>query len=315
MIDQQGSNGEREGASAQRRRYVFYAVGIVVAILAAGFSSVWLGGQIVFQPPDEAAILGRLQQMLLFAVAIERSVEVYLSLSDQNGPDRHDPGEAGVRPGAAAPAALAALVLGLALALVGMRLLDTVGTVQPDASWIVGAIWGGVDVLVSAGLMAGGSALVHEMAELIRGGLLRANRTMSPAGAALAASLAPTFTVTVERTAADRGRLRFEHGGVRVDAPAFWDPQKRIAAGNYRGCSKTRMATKTDSVTGEQRPAIFLPTAVAPDTGNNTIFIHEGSDPGWSDGCIVLPRDDMMRMWNAVHPPDARNVTVEVRDP
>ena len=73
------------------------------------------------------------------------------------------------------------------------------------------------------------------------------------------------------------------------------------------------MATKKDSVTGKNRPAIFLPTAVAPDTNKNTIFIHEGKNSGWSDGCIVLPRDEMMRMWNSIEK-DAKNVTVQVID-
>ncbi len=101
---------------------------------------------------------------------------------------------------------------------------------------------------------------------------------------------------------------------MQIETTCWWDAKNRIPGGTYADCSKTRMATKTDSVTGEARPGIFLPSAVAPDTGKATIFIHEGKDPSWSDGCLVIERAQMMRLWNAIQPADARNVTVEVTD-
>lgn len=111
----------------------------------------------------------------------------------------------------------------------------------------------------------------------------------------------------------DKGRLLFTYGGVSVDSDCWWDLERKITAGTYQQCSATRMATKEDSVTGDRRPGIYLPTALAPDTGNKTIFIHEGNNASWSDGCIVLPRDQMMRIWNVI-PKDAQNVTVSVTD-
>lgn len=124
---------------------------------------------------------------------------------------------------------------------------------------------------------------------------------------------AAAYEIKVVRSGTDKGRLTFSGGGVSVDEVCWWDPDRKIAIGTYAQCSATRMATKTDSVTGEKRPGIFLPTAVAPDTGKHTIFIHEGKDPSWSDGCIVLPRDQMMKMWDVIEK-DARNVTVKVTD-
>jgi len=120
------------------------------------------------------------------------------------------------------------------------------------------------------------------------------------------------YEIEVKRTGADSGTLEFTHDGVSVISKCFWDAENRISSGIYSNCSATRMTTKKDSVTGQNRPGVYLPAATSPKTGANDIFIHEGPDPSWSDGCIVLPRDQMMRIWKAVDPKDGRNVTVQV---
>lgn len=94
----------------------------------------------------------------------------------------------------------------------------------------------------------------------------------------------------------------------------LWDPDVKIASGTYVKCSKTHMKSKKDSVTGELRPGIYLPDAVVPGTDNHSIFIHEGKDASWSDGCIVLDRDRMLAMWNEIIPSDGMNITVKVVD-
>jgi hypothetical protein len=58
------------------------------------------------------------------------------------------------------------------------------------------------------------------------------------------------------------------------------------------------MTNKKDSVTGGARPGIFLRV---PGSG---IFIHEGTSPSWSAGCIVIQRDVMLRIWNYLYSKD-----------
>ena len=208
------------------------------------------------------------------------------------------------------------------VALSGVRIIEAIGAMQGGGA-VMNAVAAGADIVISGGLMAGGAALFHEIAETLRGTIRQVSRAVSgrrDAGAATAAqpdsvtSQATVYEITVTRETTDTGRLTFSHGGVMVSTTCWWDPGNAIGTGNYTACSKTRMATKRDSVTGLQRPGIFLPSAVSPRTGRTEIFIHEGRDPSWSDGCIVIDRDEMMRMWNHIEPSDGMNVTVRVSD-
>ncbi|MCG7927705.1 MAG: hypothetical protein JAY67_19470 [Candidatus Thiodiazotropha taylori] len=294
---------------------IFLAVA-AVATLALGWITVTLGDPVSFKENLWDTIASRLELLLVVAVLIERSVEVYLYATDNNGPNRFARGgEEPYRTPATKRAAIAAIALGVVLAVVGVRVLDA--AVSTAITGIQAWLWTGADVIISAGLLAGGSVLVHELMELLRGGLDLGTRAIrgekrTPV-APIAPAIASEYQVKVRRTSNDMGKLTFNENGVNVDSDCWWDPNVRITAGTYTGCSATRMASKEDSVTGEKRPGIFLPTAVAPDTRANTIFIHEGKDATWSDGCIVLPRDDMMRMWNSIEK-NARNVTVQVID-
>ncbi|MHC4400795.1 MAG: peptidoglycan-binding domain-containing protein [Planctomycetota bacterium] len=119
-----------------------------------------------------------------------------------------------------------------------------------------------------------------------------------------------TLKALNEKTGRGKGTLTFSSGGVSVNTTCWWDPDNVINKGTYKKCSKTRMATKKDSVTKEKRPGIYLPDAISKVTGQRSIFIHEGSNPKWSDGCIVIKRSDLMKMWNAISPADGENVTV-----
>lgn len=290
---------------------------LLAGVLVIGVLGLFFGGTITVKAEWEADFWPRLQAMLIVAVLIERAVEVYLKARDLNGPDRFIARTVDGKD-ATVPATTTGIVLGLLVAFAGLRLLDTVGVPSDSSNKIAGLLWFGVDVVVSGGLMAGGAALFHEVAEALRGGLQRMGNSFAqtpPEARTMAVIPATsTYSIDVKRTSKDQGRLVFEAGSVRVDTDCWWAADKKIAGGIYGDCSKTRMATKKDSVTNENRPAIFLPSAVAPDTGSNSIFIHEGNDPSWSDGCIVLQRAQMMRIWNAISPENARNVTVTIHD-
>lgn len=270
----------------------------------------------------------RLALMMAVAILIERSVEVYLNSTGNNGPDRHADNvypDAELQRIAQALAAKVGLALGLIAAFTGVRLMSVFG--MPDVAsehalfeFLLLGSWYGIDVVISGGLLAGGATIFHEIAELLKGGLARLNRIVAPKSidhftTAFSDSITPEhyYTIEIKRTGLDSGTLSFNNGSIEILTTCWWDPNVKIRPGTYTECSATRMNSKTDSVTGLKRPGIFLPTAVAPDTGKNTIFIHEGKDAGWSDGCIVLSRDEMMKMWNSIEK-NQRNVIVKVVD-
>ena len=304
------------------------AIGVALAVVVVGLTSAYVLSEVRFLDDGSGLLIARLQQMALLALVIERAVEVYLRVADQNGPDRNDPAAAATpQASATQTATFVALVVGILSALLGVRVMDSFIAFASDG-WLAATLWNGVDVLISGALLAGGAVFMHEIVETLVGGVRSINKRVSPAGksnaggpvasgaalTSLATALLPAsaYTISVERTGQDSGRLKFASGAISVDTTCWWDPEVRIAAANYAGCSKTRMDSKTDSVTGEKRPAIYLPQAVVPGTGNRTIFIHEGRDSTWSDGCIVIDRAEMLKLWTAIAPMDGRNVTVNV---
>ncbi len=303
--------------NTQTQKMLAKILGIaLISSIALGWMAHTWGSDIQFAANLWDAIFPRLQVMLVIAVLIERSVEVYLFSTGQNGPDRFSKGTTDPinHNPTTVVAAVTALALGLLVALVGVRVLDVL-LVSPLVG-IHGWIWAGVDIVISAGLMAGGSALVHEVMELLRGTINSGSRVLKKDKAEvqnIAQTSSSEYQVIVERKSSSQGTLKFNEKGVAIESDCWWDPNVKIASGIYNDCSATRMTNKLDSVTGQKRPAIFLPTATAPDTGKNSIFIHEGKDPSWSDGCIVLPRDEMMRMWNVIEK-NEKNVTIQVVD-
>lgn len=130
------------------------------------------------------------------------------------------------------------------------------------------------------------------------------------------------YTIEVIRRAKS-GTLKFQGNGVSVATTCWWDPNVKIDAKTYSGCSATWMSNKTDGRVvcpwdpqkRKLREAIFLGTGV-PVNGrtSNEIFIHKGLDAGWSDGCIVAQDNEVWKIWNAITAKDAANITVVVRE-
>ena len=117
----------------------------------------------------------------------------------------------------------------------------------------------------------------------------------------LGADKARTFTITIKRGAGTEGKLSCAEAKL-TDAPCFWKASKRIPAGTYSGGSATVMETK-----GYQ--AVEIPNV----TGFKGIFIHQGSSPGFSDGCIVTPKENIVTLWKTI-PKDQHNITIIVSD-
>ncbi|MDX1606731.1 MAG: hypothetical protein R3202_11100 [Candidatus Competibacterales bacterium] len=124
-----------------------------------------------------------------------------------------------------------------------------------------------------------------------------------------------TYTINVERSA-DKGRLTFKHGSVAVDTTCWWDKDVKVDPGEYTSYA-TRMATKTDGHDGGKREAIWLGPSVP--VNNNArkakgIFIHKGTGPSWSDGCIIIVESELIKIWQAITPKEQANVKVIVTD-
>ncbi len=142
--------------------------GLVVLVAVAGFLAAAVDGSVALVDDAQlGGIVRKLQLMAVIALLIERSVEVYLVVTKQNGPVAYA-GSAEPDP-TARPADRVALSAGMTLAFVfavcGLRVVGPAVMVEPGvARWLVDA----VDVVISAGLMAGGAAVIHEVIEWIR---------------------------------------------------------------------------------------------------------------------------------------------------
>jgi hypothetical protein len=169
---------------------VVIAIFVAAATMGVGIVCYWIGGQFKFDPAATTHLVQRLQQMALLTIVIERAVEVYLGVSQQNGPDRHDPAVDRSSANARRPASIVALTLGILIAIVGVRILDTIGTLTATSIWAT-AIWNGVDVVLSGGLLAGGSFLIHEVTEMISGTIKRVDPSTPKAPADAANVVAP----------------------------------------------------------------------------------------------------------------------------
>ena len=125
------------------------------------------------------------------------------------------------------------------------------------------------------------------------------------------------FEITVKRNG-HSGTMTFASGDLSVSTRCWWDLKVEIdAKSDGYVCYATRLANKRDSETGEKRPGIWFGKNVKYAHGtksSNEIFIHEGSDASWSDGCIVAKRGEVMKIWNAINPKERPNVLVKVID-
>lgn len=97
------------------------------------------------------------------------------------------------------------------------------------------------------------------------------------------------------------GMLSFKVDGKESFSVRFYE-RKPIPAGTYSGCSTTIMATK-------KAKSVFIPGV----KGRKGIFVHPGTKPEHSDGCLVIPSKKMDLIYKTV-PRDKKNVTVVVKD-
>ncbi|MFK7881888.1 hypothetical protein [Roseobacter sp.] len=149
---------------------------LAVAILIIGFVSTRIASGITWKVDGVADVLTQLQYLGVLAVLIERSVEVFLNATGRNGALRTDmpklEGQIKVaaeqsKERANAYATKAGFAIGVILALAGFRLLETMAT--PGDHFFTSVAFRGADIFLTAGLLAGGAALFHEIPEAIRG--------------------------------------------------------------------------------------------------------------------------------------------------
>ncbi len=102
--------------------------------------------------------------------------------------------------------------------------------------------------------------------------------------------------------------LFYNHDDILVSTTCWFERENPIQEKEYICCSATVMGTNRNSM-GQPREAIFLPNN---QTNRAGIFIHMGTSPAWSEGCIVIEEEEILRIWNTIHPKNAGNVTVIV---
>jgi hypothetical protein len=112
------------------------------------------------------------------------------------------------------------------------------------------------------------------------------------------------YLVEVRRRTKDSGTLTFKVDGTTKFTTKCWENAgKRIPAKTYRGCSSTHMHSR-----GWR--SVYLPD---PQTGRRGIFIHGGTKPSHSEGCIVCQSGKVQEIFDTINPTNGKNVTVVVR--
>ena len=181
---------------------------VVAGCLGLGWLGSWVGAEIMPAEGWEESFWSRFQYMFVFSVLIERSVEVYLNASQLNGDDRFAPEHKKPGKDATRTANIAAIVLSIFVAVAGVRLITTLGEPASD-HWITSWIWFGTDIAVSAGLMAGGSVLFHEVAEVLRGGIGTLGsrfQSIDKSKEVSGLDVRSAYTVSITRTGKDSAR-------------------------------------------------------------------------------------------------------------
>jgi hypothetical protein len=121
------------------------------------------------------------------------------------------------------------------------------------------------------------------------------------------------YTINVVRDGV-RGRVIFSHGAVEVNTECWWDPKVVIDSGTYVGYA-TRMDNKHDGRGGKKREAIWFGKKIPVNRFKRYakgIFMHKGTDAGWSDGCVVCENSEILKIWDAVAQKDMPNIEVNV---
>lgn len=319
-------------------RFAKHGFIFLIGALLAGWAGSWLGTKLTFK--DLATGLGpfweRFQVLFIVSALIERSVETYLNATDQNGQTQFDLATRTlVKTRDASQAALiAALVLSSLVAVSGVRIIGALVILDSNATGLQSAVWNGVDILVSAGLMAGGSDLFHQLAKVITTGLGRISDSFGsttpneriprlthhalPAGYHGYATPFPLpletnlrlFTVVIERPSSpelEEGTLRFADGGISIVTRCWWGKGNRIDPGTYQRCSKTYMPASRSE-------AIYLPDAVSRRTGEKMVFIHGGGAALDPPECISVTPEDFRALWRHIESGNGQNIVVAIRD-
>ena len=323
------------------RKAAKYWLGSTLVILAIGVLSSWMDGHVTFAEVwltdasfFSSTFWSRFMLMFVFAVLIERSVETYLNVSGQNGTRQVVVGEGSSRTvqkrNAQQPAMVAALILGVLAAVCGLRLLETLVSQDQEAPLIQAAIWHGVDVIVSAGLLAGGSDLFHRVAQVLTGGLTRLRGYVGGVVPQVPESNYVSITqpgrtetmmaaipegdlkheVFVHRAKGDdveTGVLRYSSGGVLIEAACRWSRFDRIEAGMYARCSRTHIPRLGGDT-------IYLPDAISRTSGERQIYLVSSNSPAGNSGCISINAAEFQALCEAVRYYRAGNIKVIVTD-
>ena len=182
------------------------AASILVAVAAGGIGSSLAPEA---RPDGSPDLLKQLQHIGTLALFVERSVEVWLGITEKNGPERvplTQNEKSG--PSAIVAANKASLLLGLLLAFTGVRILPSLGityiTHNNAMTW-VGHIQAGIDILITGAMIAGGSVLVHEVTEAIKGAVRKSAspgaETPKPAESAVTSAIASRRAVELSMLA------------------------------------------------------------------------------------------------------------------
>jgi hypothetical protein len=118
---------------------------------------------------------------------------------------------------------------------------------------------------------------------------------------AFGASRLFAYEITVTRGKGTEGTITCTDAGVS-NVKCYWNAEKRIPAGTYTNCSTTIMETK-------KYKSVFIPDV----PGFSGIFIHQGSGPKDSDGCIVTATGNVQKIYEKI-PRDLKNITVNIID-
>lgn len=113
-----------------------------------------------------------------------------------------------------------------------------------------------------------------------------------------------SFVIEIMRKSKSSGNLKFIVNGTEsFETKCWWDASNEIPAKRYSGCSTTTMASK-------KLHAVYLPDR---QTGRKGIFIHQGTGPKHSAGCIVINKKHIEQIFAAV-PPNREQIVVVIAD-
>jgi len=104
------------------------------------------------------------------------------------------------------------------------------------------------------------------------------------------------YMIAIQKETETTGALVFSSNNINVYQKCWFKSTTPIQKGTIYTGAITYMTTKTDSVTGGKRPGIIIK-----EFGSRGIFIHEGTSVEWSENCIVIPREEMLKIWNYIN--------------